>query len=168
MYQAESNEKISDIQEFIPLNNGVIYKVKDNIYYLNGDSLEKSLLSKGVTKETLMDVYQAKDNTYIMLSEKERNVTEYTLLKWDGKNVSEIDEQTIELESTLMVSELYFTIDKDQLSLLVNAVPIDKNTPSAEDHYYFTKQNIGTSIKLNPVQFKDPCQSKKVSKPQRD
>ncbi|SIT00389.1 hypothetical protein SAMN05421758_1213 [Salimicrobium salexigens] len=157
MYQTESNEKISDIQEFIPLKNGMIYQWNDKIYYLEGNSLDKRLLIESVSKETLIDVYQpTATNTYIMLSDKQRNATEYRLLKWDGKNVTEIDQQTIELEPSLTLEELSFTVDNNQLSLFINAGPLDKHTYLPEDNYYFTQQKIGSPISLNPVPFNDP------------
>ena len=156
MHVLENEEKIADIEEFLPLQSGVVYQAGDTAYYLNPDTLEKTVLAESLTENSKVYAKESDGSTYLLVEETNENVIDYTVKEWDAEKVSQISDGSFELATTLKLNDLTFNVIGNELTLLVNALPASKRSPLPEQNFYLSQQPLSEEVQLEELTFSDP------------
>ncbi|MBA2173703.1 hypothetical protein H0266_02210 [Halobacillus locisalis] len=162
MHLLENEEKIAGIEEFLPLQSGVVHQTGSTVYYLNPNTLEKTVLAEGLTDQSTIYAKESGGSTYLLIEETNENVIDYAVKEWDGEKVSQISEGMFELAITLKLNDLSFNVSGGELTLLINALPASKRSPLPEQNFYLSQQPLSEEAQLNELTFSDPNSDMKL------
>ncbi|WP_173915750.1 hypothetical protein [Halobacillus sp. Marseille-Q1614] len=157
----ESQEKIADINEFIPLQDEVFYKAGDTVFRLDPQTEESSELLTLDNGETHVNAVQTEGRKLLLTYYTEDTTTHLKIyeVKASGANLK-VDTSFV-FKSEEAINELQFALNKGQYALAIATSQKAGGTTSEKQYYSISPLNEKPN--LQPMEAKDPAVDSQLS-----
>ncbi|WP_394218534.1 hypothetical protein [Halobacillus trueperi] len=156
MYDQETGDKITDVQAFYPLENGVFYRNEDKIYSFDvNEFASKELLSLENPKASV-HMAETDSGTYLLTDEVTSSGNLLTYYQVDKNNITPLGEATFSVKESEQVNNIQFTSKNDSYQLLVTTIQKQSQSGKIQNYYYYAEAPFGENPNLTRVDFQDP------------
>ncbi|SIS60127.1 DUF4870 domain-containing protein [Salimicrobium flavidum] len=154
LYRSDTEEQLARSEVFLPTENGVVYVEEQTARYMDGDTLETTIIAENVSDSSSLQAYDSEEGLVVSISEAEDNDIFTTVYQRNGEKISVLEEMDIELSPSLKMEEVYPLVQNGSAKLLVSAVPAF--TRSSGEKSFFLTEEEGDGTPLVSISFPDP------------
>ncbi|WP_281976032.1 hypothetical protein [Halobacillus litoralis] len=155
IYDEKSGEKITEIDQFFPLKNQILYTKDQEIYILDTDQFESTPLL-GLDDNTSLQVQQSGNGTYLLTHKVDENGNQMKYYEFTEGEVNKLGESEFSILGTEEVRDIQFTFQNDSYHLLLTTVQKQSMSGKASNYYYYAETPFGEDPDLKKMSFQDP------------
>ncbi|PBB06968.1 hypothetical protein [Salimicrobium humidisoli] len=155
VYRADTEDKIAESEIFLPTEKGAVYAEGGKAVYVDGETLETTVISENVTESSSIHAYESNRGTVVSVSEREDNSLTSSIHLKRKDEVEKVDQLNVDLSPSLKMEDTYPLIQGDTATLLINAVPAFVRSSTGEKNFFLANKKNG-SVSLTDVTFPDP------------
>ncbi|TGB02195.1 hypothetical protein [Halobacillus salinus] len=159
MYNGNTGEKITDIQDFYPLKDQVFYRQDNRIYQLHTDTMESEEIINVENEKTEVLIQQTEDQTHIATNNIDQSGNHLTFYKVKDGSVSEMGTTDFTINAIEEIKDIQFALNGSEYALLVQTFQKQSMAGKIQNYYYYDESNFNEALELGRVEFMDPASS---------
>ncbi|WP_431804392.1 hypothetical protein [Halobacillus andaensis] len=163
MYDGESNEKISDIQQFIALDQFVLYQYDMEVYLYNPETSESTSILTLENEKTKLHTYENEQNTYLLTEYNGNGNTQLNFYEVSEKGTELIGESEFTVNQSEVIEDLQFTIQNETYSVVLTTYLKKNMSGTPESFNYFASHALDEDPEFKKIQFQDPNADQKLA-----
>ncbi|MCP3032790.1 hypothetical protein LF817_15805 [Halobacillus sp. A1] len=156
LYDGETDEKISDITRFFPLQKQIIYQEELEVMLLDPDTHEPTPLITLDEKETKLSVVEDNDSIYMLTYYNGGGNNQLTFYDITSDGAEELGTSEFTVRNSEVVEDINFSIQEDQYSLLLTTNQKQTMSGSPVNFYYFAQESMNENPELELLELHDP------------
>ncbi|WP_082233499.1 hypothetical protein [Halobacillus massiliensis] len=151
----ESGNKISDINQFFPLKDFVLYKKDDAVYQLDPHTEEETKLLSLENDQVQTEAVHSGDKNFLLLYVTEKTTTNLKIFEINEEGIDQIVESSFDLADQKVINSLQFGLNANEYALVVTAT--EKAGGSSKTENFYSISSYNEDPKLNPLTLMDPA-----------
>ncbi|WP_181349530.1 hypothetical protein [Thalassobacillus sp. CUG 92003] len=163
IYDGKTQEKLTDIDQFLPTHNNLLFTKNEALYQLHPDTNETRKVMDLPHPQSTLNVTEHAGNVYILSYVSGQSSFDMSLHKLENDQVSSLKQARIDLPQTDVINELSFDINDDTYGLFVRTTQKQSMSGSPETNNYYAIQSLESKPSLKQISFKDPSGDKMIT-----
>ncbi|MFG6148163.1 hypothetical protein [Halobacillus sp. B23F22_1] len=156
MYNGKTNDKIADINQFIPLEDSIIFQENLDVNIYNPASSESVHLLTLENEKMKIHTFETKENTYLLTEYNGNGNTALNFYNIHSDEINKIGSSKFTTKNSEDINDLQFTIQDGRYALLLTTYEKRNMSGSPTNYYYYAKQPLNEDPEFNELHFKDP------------
>lgn len=162
LYNGDNEEKITDIQQFFPLEDSVFYRKDDTLYSLKTDTLKSTELFKIENSNSILNIEETSSGIFLLTNTAGTGGNQLNFYKLEDGEVNKVGETVISVRSSEEIRDIQFSILDNTYKLLITTLQKQSASGKMQNYYYYSESDFGEQPKLNPVNFDDPFSNQQL------
>ncbi|GGF32595.1 hypothetical protein GCM10010954_34750 [Halobacillus andaensis] len=163
MYNGKTNDKIADINQFIPLEDSIIFQENLDVNLYDPATSESAHLLTLENEQMKLHTFETQENTYLLTEYNGNGNTELTFYDISSNEIDKIGSSEFTAKNSEVVNDLQFTIQDGNYALLLTTYQKRNMSGSPTNYYYYSNQPLNENPEFNELDFNDPHGSKNLS-----
>ncbi|MFC7063982.1 hypothetical protein [Halobacillus seohaensis] len=156
MYDGKTDEKISEISKFIPLQDQILYQNEVEIMRLNPETQEPSILLTLENDQSEVDVFENQEKTYLLSQNNQGKNTQLTFYDITSNEALEIGSSEFNIKDSEVIEDINFSVQSQNYSLVLTTYQKQSMSGSPTNHYYYASASLNEDPNFNQLSVNDP------------
>ncbi|MYL21125.1 hypothetical protein GLW04_14570 [Halobacillus litoralis] len=156
LYRGDTEEKIMDIDGFIPMSTAALYQKGDTLYAIDPSNYESSELMTLASIDSTVKTAETEEGAYLMEEYTDGEGRQLHFYEHLDDQVKKIGEATFLPSGSESIKDIQFTMQGNEASVLISTVQKQSASGQMENHYYYGTTTFQNALKTTRLSFTDP------------